>query len=85
MKPAKNLDVCGNRLFHLKKNIQCTHEVCSQTYSWGASVPLLWTSGGPTLVYGSINQIIYSVHPPYFNFRTPSPHILISGAPLPQM
>ncbi len=22
-------------------NIRCTHEVCTQTYSWGASAPLL--------------------------------------------
>ncbi len=23
------------------KKIRCTHEVCMQTYSWGASAPLL--------------------------------------------
>ncbi len=24
----------------LSRNIRCTHEVCTQTYSWGASAPL---------------------------------------------
>ena len=26
------------------QNIRCTHEVCEQTYSWGASPPLPYTS-----------------------------------------
>ncbi len=35
------------------ENIRCTHEVCPQTYSWGASAPLLCTFAGPTTVHGS--------------------------------
>ncbi len=36
------------------RNIRCTHEVCTQTYSWGVSAPLLWTCEGPTSGHGSI-------------------------------
>ncbi len=34
-------------------NIRCTHEVCIQTYSWGASAPLLWTCMWKPYMYGS--------------------------------
>ncbi len=39
-------------LQYLVWNIRCNHEVCTQTYSWGASARLLWTFAGPTTVHG---------------------------------
>ncbi len=32
------------QLYSYNLNIRCTHEVCAQTYSWGASALLLYTS-----------------------------------------
>ncbi len=32
----------------VEKNIRCTHEVCKQTHSWGASAPLPWNFRGST-------------------------------------
>ena len=51
---VKNVENSQKYYWKFSLNIRCTHEVCTQTYSWGASAPLLWTCGGPTAVHGSI-------------------------------
>ena len=51
----------NNRYAKFKENIRCTHEVCMQTYSWGASAPLLWTCGCSTAVHNCHRPLYWSM------------------------
>ncbi len=48
------MSILENLLEHKKKNIRCTHEVCTQTYSWGGQCTLAANLWVPTAVHGSI-------------------------------
>ncbi len=67
---ATSLD--SSQIETYNNNIQCTHEVCKQTYSWGASAPLSYL---PNYNYRKLLVVYHGIGQDRFQFGT----ILMTG------